>query len=213
MAWIDEVKLERDAVSPALLRVAMPNCPDHEQWAQELSDALEWGEVSDADEVSLFLAHVGHESSDLTRLEESLWYSAERLAQVWPRRYPTLKAAEPYAGNPEALANDTYGGRLGNTMPGDGWKYRGRGAIQLTGRYNYAECAKATGLPLITHPDRLAENPRYAALSAVWYWITRVTPGGDIRSTTIEVNGGAHGLADRKRRHDRITHFMNSAEA
>ncbi|PSJ23826.1 glycoside hydrolase [Halomonas sp. ND22Bw] len=203
--------MARDAVSPGLLLVAMPNCLEPVEWADQLSDALAWGRIRKPQEVALFLAHVGHESRDLTSLEESLWYSAGRLCEVWPRRYPSIEAARPYAENPEALANHTYGGRLGNTMKGDGWRFRGRGSIQLTGRYNYAECAKGTGLPLITHPDRLASIPRYAAMSAVWYWTTRVTPGGDIRSTTKEINGGLHGLVDRDHRFTRILQHLGGA--
>ncbi len=70
-------------------------------------------------------------------IEENLNYSAKRLMQVWPKRFPSLAAANPYANNPERLANSVYGGRLGNTSPGDGWKYRGRGLVQITGKANY----------------------------------------------------------------------------
>lgn len=204
MHWYDELELVRPAVSVDLLRAAMPRCPDIEEWADELSEALAWAKIRDKAEVAMFLAQVGHESSDLTRLEENLNYTAKRLTEVWPRRYPTLEAAAPYARNPKALANHTYGGRMGNTMPGDGWRFRGRGPIQLTGRENYARCAKATGLKLITHPDLLATMPRYGAMAAAWYWLDRVTPGADIVTVTKQVNGGRHGLDDRKRRYERI---------
>lgn len=207
MHWFDEIQALRPAVSPELLRVAMPNCPDVDEWADELSEALAWARIRDPAEVAMFLAQIGHESADLTRLEESLWYSAERLTEVWPGRYPTLDAAAPYAGNPEALANDTYGGRMGNDQPGDGWRFRGRGAIQLTGRYNYTQCADGTGLPLLEHPDRLATCPRYAAMSAVWYCANHTTLSAGIEQVTREINGGLHGLADRKRRLERITQF------
>lgn len=204
MSWLDEIDARCPAVSPELLRVAMPRCPDLVEWAEELSKALAWGGIRAPAEVAMFLAQVGHESMDLTRLEESLYYTMERLRAVWPRRFPDAASAKPYSRNPEALANHVYGARLGNTMPGDGWRFRGRGAIQLTGRYNYAECAKATGLPLLTHPDRLASVPRYASMSAVWYWTARVTPGADIITVTRQVNGGRHGLEDRRRRYHRI---------
>ena len=214
MSWLDEVEMLRDAVSPELLRVAMPDCPEPVEWADQLSDALAWGHVRRPTEVAMFLAHVGHESRDLTALEESLWYSAERLQQVWPSRFPSRMAALPYAKNPEALANEVYGGRMGNTSPGDGWRYIGRGPIQLTGKSNYRRCARDTGLPLLEHPERLATCSRYGAMSAVWYWTRHVTPGADIRTTTREINGGLHGLADRIKRHQRITqHIERDAAA
>lgn len=204
MHWYDELKLVRPAVPADLLRVAMPRCPAFEEWADALGDALAWARIRDRREVAMFLAQVGHESSDLTQLEENLNYSAQRLTEVWPRRYPTVAAAAPYARNPEALANHTYGGRMGNTMPGDGWRFRGRGPIQLTGRENYARCKAATGLPLLTHPERVSACARYGAMAAAWYWLDRVTPGASIERVTEQVNGDLHGLADRKRRLERI---------
>lgn len=202
--WIDAVEALRPAVSPELLRVAMPRCTDVEEWSEELSDALAWAGIRGHAEVAMFLAQVGHESVDLTRLEESLYYTMERLREVWPSRFPDAASTKGYARNPEALANHTYGGRLGNVYPGDGWRFRGRGPIQLTGRDNYQKCHDATGLPLIEHPDRLATSPRYGAMAAAWYWKTRVTPGADIITVTRQVNGGRHGLEDRKRRYERV---------
>lgn len=95
--------------------------------------------------LQFFLAQLGHESSGLTVDEENLDYSAARLMAVWPSRFPTLAAAQPYAHNPRALANKVYGGRLGNIGPDDGWKYRGRGYIQLTGRDAIARSARLRG--------------------------------------------------------------------
>ena len=140
---------------------------------------------------------------DLTRLVENLNYSAERLMVVWPARFPTYAKAQQFAGNPEKLANEVYGGRMGNDSPGDGWRFRGRGPIQLTGRYNYTQFATATDddTPLTT-PGLLCE-PVYGALSACWYFVTRTTPRADIETVTREVNGGLHGLADRRRRYER----------
>lgn len=204
MSWLDEIEALRPAVSPELLRIAMPSCPDPVEWADQLSEAVAWGEVRDRHEVAMFLAQIGHESSDLRRLEESLWYSAERMIAVWPSRFHTYAGALPYAENPEALANEVYGGRMGNTAPGDGWRYRGRGPIQLTGKSNYRRAERGTGLPLLDHPDRLATCARYGAMSAVWYWIEHVTPRADIRTATKQINGGLNGLADRQRRLNRI---------
>jgi len=208
MSWLDELEALRPPVSPDLLRVAMPRCTDVDEWADELSGALIGIRLIDPSDVAMFLAQVGHESLDLTRLEESLWYSADRLRAVWPHRFPTLEDARRYSGNPERLANEVYANRLGNTQPGDGYRFRGRGPIQLTGRANYAACADATGLPLIEHPERLASIPRYGAIAAAWYWDRRVTRGADIETVTKAVNGGYHGLEDRKARYSRILESM-----
>ncbi|MEA3233932.1 glycoside hydrolase family 19 protein [Pseudomonas mosselii] len=119
-----------------------------------------------------FLAQVGHESGQLRRLVENLNYSAEALVRTWPSRF-TAQAAGAYARQPEKIANRVYGGRMGNgqEMSGDGWRYRGRGLIQLTGRDNYRSAGQALGLPLLENPE-LLELPEHAAQSAAWWWAT-----------------------------------------
>lgn len=152
--------------------------------------------------LAMFLAQLGHESSDLTRLEEGLSYSAERLRQVWPSRFPTIESAQPFARNPEALANNVYGGRMGNTKPGDGFRFRGRGPIQLTGRSNYTMCAKDTGFnEILDNPDVLIHNKKLALMSSAWFF-NKYTKGTDIRQVTRQINGGFHGLDDRTVRYD-----------
>lgn len=208
MSWYAHVDARHALVSPGLLRVAMPNVPGADAWAEALDGALRDAGITELHDIAMFLAQVGHESASLSHLEESLWYSAERLTQVWPGRFPTLADAEPFSGNPEALANSVYSGRLGNTEPGDGWRFIGRGPIQLTGRYNYKRCANATGLPIVEHPERLATDPECGAVSAAWYWSEHVTPGAGIKQATREVNGGLHGLADRRERYERIMNYI-----
>ncbi len=147
--------------------------------------------------VAEFLAQTAHESMGFTVLEEGLNYTAERLMAVWPRRFPDMTSALPYARNPEALANKVYGGRNGNTEPGDGYKYRGRGLIQTTGRANYAKVEEATGLPVVEFPDLLLE-PVNAARSAGAYWRDNgLDAVDDFETLTRRINGGTHGLADR----------------
>ena len=187
-------------ITPEQLKQCMPNCPDTKQWAVAFNDAIDYFDVRD---IAMLLAQVGHESADLTRLEESLWYSAERLMQVWPSRFPTVAAAQPYARNPEALANKVYGGRMGNNQPGDGWRFIGRGPIQLTGRDNYTRFTNAiNSREPILHPDCLTE-PGIGALAACWFYVTHVPNGADIITATKRINGGTHGLADRKARYQR----------
>lgn len=150
-------------------------------------------------ELDDFMGQVLHESNKLERLVEDLRYSATRLTEVWPSRFPTVAVAAPFAHNPEALANHTYGGRLGNVRPGDGWRFRGRGLVQVTGRANYRMLAAKTGLPLEDQPELL--EGREMALRASLIWWERSVPDafmGDIERVTKAVNGGRHGLADRQ---------------
>ncbi|KQP21381.1 glycoside hydrolase family 19 protein [Pseudorhodoferax sp. Leaf265] len=140
------------------------------------------------------------ESAALSRLEENLSYSAERLLQVWPSRFKTLSAAEPYARNPEELAKAVYGGRIGNSAAGDGWRYRGRALKQLTGRSNYLAYAEAAKGDVVRWPELLVK-PAYAADSAGWFWHSRGcnarADDGDVRGLTKRVNGGETGPRER----------------
>jgi putative chitinase len=150
--------------------------------------------------VAAFIAQVGHESGQLTRLVENLNYSAEGLMKTWPSRFDFVRATAT-ARNPEQIANIVYADRMGNTASGDGWKYRGRGLIQVTGRANYAACGEALGLDLINHPE-LLEQPQYAAMSAAWLWsangLNTLADAGDLTKITQRINGGTNGLADRQ---------------
>jgi len=151
-------------------------------------------------EIDDFLGQVLHESAMLTRIEEGLSYSAGRMMEVWPTRFPTAASAVPYARNPQALANRVYAGRMGNgdESSGDGWRYRGRGLIQVTGRDNYTALAAVLRLPLVEQPDMLLQ-PRIALRSAVAWWEGNVPDGvmGDVRRITRRVNGGTVGLEHR----------------
>lgn len=148
-----------------------------------------------ASELDDFLREILHESGMLSRLEEGLNYSAERLMQVWPTRFPTLESAQPYARNGMVLANKVYGGRMGNVDPGDGFKYRGRGLMMVTGRDNYRALGKIMGLDLERNPDLLAQ-PVYALLAAIAWWEGNVPDGimGDVKRVRRAVNGGSTGL-------------------
>lgn len=158
-----------------------------------------------------FLAQVGHESGQLRRLVENLNYSADGLAATWKSRYrgpdgkPNAKALA-LARKPEAIANDAYAGRNGNTQPGDGWRFRGRGLIQLTGRSNYQTAGSGLGLPLTDQPE-LLEQPEHAAQSAGWWWSTHglneLADAGRFQDIGSIINTGQpgrvpNGDADRK---------------
>ena len=149
--------------------------------------------------IAAFIAQVGHESGQLTRLVENLNYSADALMRTWPSRFDRVRATAA-ARKPEQIANIAYGGRMGNAAPGDGWKYRGRGLIYVTGKNNYAACGEALGLDLIDQPG-LLEQPQHAAMSAAWFWassgLNPLADAGDLKSITQRINGGQNGAADR----------------
>ena len=149
-----------------------------------------------------------HESVGYTRTIENLNYSAHRLMVVWPRRFPTLREAEQYARQPKMLANKVYGGRMGNREPGDGWRYRGRGWLQLTGRNNYRQSCAPLGIDLEAQPE-IAREPSTAWRIAARYLGVREWAGktalewadeNNTRQVTRIVNGGLNGLDDRIKR-------------
>ncbi|GAA4108943.1 glycoside hydrolase family 19 protein [Aminobacter aganoensis] len=151
--------------------------------------------------ISHFMAQIFVESGGLRVAEENLRYSASRLCAVWPKRFPTLQSAEPFANNPQALANKVYGGRMGNEKPGDGWRYRGRGPKQITGRDNYRAIGREMGLDLEGDPDLLLD-PKNGVRAAIAFWVMNgcnaPADRNDIRGVTRKVNGGYNGLADRR---------------
>ncbi|HET6282055.1 MAG TPA: glycoside hydrolase family 19 protein, partial [Polyangia bacterium] len=158
-----------------LLRQALPRVrvTAVETWVGPLNAACGRYEITrSARRMAAFLGHIAHESSYLHAVEENMRYKdADRLAKVFPSAFKTRVDAEPYVDKPEALANKVYANRMGNgdTASGEGWKYRGRGLIQLTGRDNYAALAKDANVAVVQNPDLVA-TPQYAALSAAWFW-------------------------------------------
>jgi putative chitinase len=173
-------------------------------FAEQAPALFEQYEISANDtRMSFFLAQIGHESAGLTLVEESLNYSAERLPVVWPKRYPTPEAAAHVAHNAEALANEVYGGRMGNTQDGDGWRFHGRGLIQLTGRDAYGAVGTAMGIDLENQPE-LAMDPQHALEVACGFWkwkgLNAICDGeGDaFLVATKRINGGTLGIDDRR---------------
>lgn len=169
-------------------------------WSEVFADVITEATFSQGTaELDDFLGQILHESDRLKALTENMNYSAERLCQVWPRRFPTVSDARPYANNPEALANRVYGGRMGNTAPGDGWRYRARTPIGLTGYDNYAHVGNLMGQDLVNNPE-LLEQPRFALEACIHWWEDRIPDSllGDPEKVTQRVNGGLIGLADRE---------------
>ena len=193
----------------AVLKTIFPLCPQPDQWAEAINPALVRFAIDSPERVAAFLAQIGHESGQMARLSENLNYSAARLMKVWPARFPTLELARQYERNPQKLANRVYASRLGNgnEASGDGWSFRGRGLIQLTGRGNYRAAAKGIDLPLEEQPDLLLQ-PGPAALAAAWFWQNHGlneladdksddNDNEDFITITRRINGGTMGLKER----------------
>lgn len=192
------------------------------QWLPHISQAAHRYQIDATPRrLAAWLATIAHESARLTKTVENLNYSAQGLAQTWPARYAD-KTGQPnatalrIARRQEDIANLTYAGRLGNGSAGsgDGWRYRGRGLIQITGRANYAQSGAELGLDLINKPEQL-EQPYLAALSAAEWWhrhgCNQLADTGDMAAVTRKVNGGLTGLDDRLKLYAGAMTYIGSA--
>jgi putative chitinase len=148
------------------------------------------------------MAQISHECGAGLEVVENLNYTAGRMMQVWPSRFPAMAMAAPYAGNPRSLANKVYNGRMGNAAGSDdGWNFRGRGAAQTTGREGYARLAKATGLDLVNHPGLVNDPGHFLECGVADFILCGCLPfaaADDVLGVTRRLNGGAVGLAQRQ---------------
>jgi putative chitinase len=196
---INAEKLQKLKINPALVDVF------NETFAR-------WN-IATPRQQAAFIGQCGHESANFTKLEEGLSYSAERLMKVWPKRFPTLAAAQPYARNPRALANKVYGNRMGNRdeASDDGWRFRGSGWLQLTGHDNFYHAGKGCGVDFVMNPD-LVRTPQYAAMTAGWFWSTHkcneLAESQSWLKLTKVINGGEVGLADRIAHTEHALHVL-----
>jgi len=184
----------------------LAKCVKRNKNPNELYDALvnvlPRYEITTVERVAAFLAQCGHESADFTILQENLNYSAKGLSATWPKRFVSEAAAAPYNRNPEKIANKVYADRMGNGPEGsgDGWKYRGRGAIQLTGHDNYKAFATDVGLS-IDDAIVYVESLDGAVESAAWFWwrnnLNQWVDKNDIVTLSKRINGGTLGLQER----------------
>ena len=170
------------------------------KWLEPLQETFEKYQINTPKRQACFIGQCMHESGGFKFLKENLNYSAKALMATWPSRFPDMDMAEKYERQPEKIANKVYSGRMGNTEDGDGAKYIGRGLIQLTGKDNYMAFGEAIGEDLVSNPQ-LVEQPRYAALSAGWFWNKRglnaLADAMDVTTMTVRINGGRIGIDDR----------------
>lgn len=179
------------------------------RWFQPLDAAMkEFGITAPADQ-AMFIAQVGHESGGFTAVVENLNYTPPALIATFGKRITQQQAdalgrSTEHPARQDAIANLVYSNRLGNKAPGDGWKYRGRGLIQITGLDNYRTCGGSLKLDLVSSPEQL-EQELQAARSAAWFYTSKgcMAYGADINRVTRIINGGLNGIDDRKARYNK----------
>lgn len=189
---------------PQTLQLIMPMCKRAPQFAAPLTSAMSEFGIDTPLRQAAFLAQIAHESAELSALEERLGYSPARIMEVFGRHVSSWADAERLSKSPERLANRVYANRNGNgdEASGDGYRYRGRGLIQLTGRDNYRLAASALHLPLLDKPEQAGDI--YAACrSAAWFWFSHglnaLADTGNFLAITKKINGSTNGYTDRCR--------------
>ena len=172
------------------------------EWVPALNDTFAKFGIATVKQQAAFIGQCGHECGNFKTLTENLNYRAETLMKLWPKRFPTLEFAKQYEKNPTKIANSVYANRMGNRdeASGDGFRFRGRGCIQLTGHSSYFHAGKACGVDFVMNPDLVA-TPEYAAMTAGWFWSTHgcnpLAEAEDWIALTKKINGGTIGLDDR----------------
>jgi putative chitinase len=186
------------------LQTVIPHNKEIDLWYNALYQYLPPFNITTPARVAGFVAQCAHESADFTILQENLNYGAKGLRGLFGKYFPNDDIAKQYERKPELIANKIYSGRMGNgpEASGDGWKFRGRGIVQITGRANYTQCSRD-----LFQDDELAQNPdllrtpEYAVLSACWFWhknlLNQYCDSGDIVTLTKKINGGTIGIEDR----------------
>ena len=172
------------------------------EWVDALNETFNTFGINTQRQQAAFIGQCGHECGNFKTLEENLNYRAETLMKLWKARFPTMEIANQYSKNPKKIANKVYSSRMGNRdeASGDGYRFRGRGCIQLTGHANYFHAGQALGVDFVMEPDLVA-TPKYAALTAGWFWNThklnQYADSRDYKTMTKKINGGFIGLEDR----------------
>ena len=203
------------AISQEQLAQILPGNPYLEHWCEALNKILPDYDINTPQRVAAFVAQAAHESGGFTALHENLNYRPETLRKVFPKYFPTDDLANQYAHNPEMIANRVYANRMGNgdEASGDGFRYCGRGLIQLTGKQNYQAFADSIETPVEQVPDFL-QTFEGAVQSACWFWennnLNQYADSGDILTMTKRINGGTIGLEDRQNHYNQALQVFGS---
>ena len=197
-------------------RTVFPRCTDPEGWVSAMEAAFPEYEINTPERCAAFIAQCGHECGGWTVFQENLNYSAQGLVGTFRKYFPTIESAQPYARQPERIANKVYCNRNGNgsEASGEGWKYRGRGPIQLTGKSNYTNFANqfcSNPEEIVDNPDLVANDKDISLRSAIWFWNTnglnQYADSGDLDTMTRRINGGFNGLEDRKHLYSQLIQY------
>jgi putative chitinase len=195
------------------VRQLIPKVKNFDEWYSNLLNILPEYDIDTSARVAAFMAQCGHESGGFTVMQENLNYSAKGLVGTFKKYFPTEAQAKPYERRPEMIANRVYANRMGNgdEASGEGWYFRGRGIVQITGKNNYTKCSQSLfeSNVLVENPDLLLET-EYAIHSACWFWsaarLNELADIGDMKTMTKRINGGYIGLEDR------INHYNHAIE-
>ena len=184
------------------------------EWVPALNDTFAKFQIATVRQQASFIGQCSHECGNFKILEENLNYRAATLMKLWPKRFPTQEIANSYETNPKKIANMVYSSRMGNRdeASGDGYRFRGRGCIQLTGHSNYFHAGQACGVDFVMNPDLVA-TPQYAAMTAGWFWSTHncnpLAENQDWIALTKKINGGIIGLDDRIKQTERAVAVLS----
>lgn len=205
-------------LTSAQLKQLLPRNPYVEHWHKALSQLLPDYEINTAQRIAAFVAQCSHESGGFTALKENLNYRWQTLRKLFPKYFPTDELAQEYANKPnkqEAIANRIYASRMGNgdEASGDGFRFCGRGLIQLTGKSNYTWFAASLDITVEEAVEYL-QTFEGAAQSACWFWETNKlnewADKGDILTLTKRINGGTIGLEDRIKHYEHALHVLGA---
>jgi len=195
------------------LKEMIPKNPYVDQWYEAISEILPEYEITTPQRVAAFLAQCAHESGGFVFLKENLNYKAASLRRVFPKYFTDDAIAAQYAGKPEMIANRVYANRMGNgdEASGDGWRYCGRGLIQLTGKNNYTFFAGSLDIP-VEEASEYLQTFEGAVQSACFFWeqnkLNQWADKGDILTLTKRINGGTIGLEDRIKHYEHALHIF-----
>lgn len=211
-------------ITGAQFKQLFPRSQDPDTWASSMNEVFPTYEINTPRRVAAFLAQCGHESGGWTVFEENLNYSAKGLMGIFKKYFPNEGIANQYARQPQKIANRVYANRMGNgdEASNDGWTYRGRGPIQLTGRNNYTQFAKdmfEDWENVVANPDWVNADRDFALMSAIWFWnkngLNKFADASDSGASpsfvtlTKRINGGTIGLADRQHHYDDALSFLS----
>lgn len=199
-----------------VLAKMLPRNKECAEWFYYLEQIIPDYEITTAPRVAAFMAQCAHESGQFTVLQENLNYSADGLQKIFKKYFPTPESTRGYARQPEKIANKVYANRMsnGNEASGDGWRFRGRGIIQITGRDNYTRCSQDLyeDNTLLDNPDKLCSKDG-AIYSACWFWYGRglnaFADAGDMLTITKRINGGTIGLEDRMKHYNEYIRLLS----